>query len=166
MSPGPDMDTLAFSFPYTYSIAHLYVHWALVKDRKVVYHMHRLRLYVIDTMEDGIFRQRCDLNNLLEWMLFERRRWVGVLLADLIRAKSPQLPPSFPLEDGDENPQPDEESISFVGMSLSVALSSCPPQRKANALRKVVNTPSGSGRQLTSEAGSQNPVPVDNNDSK
>ena len=116
MSPGPDVDTVAFSFPYTYSVAHLYVHWALVRGRKVTYHMHPLRFYAIDPMQDGIFQQQRDLNNLLEWMLFERREWVGFLLADLIRAKSPQLPPSFPLEDADDDAQPDERSASYVDM--------------------------------------------------
>ena len=116
MKPGPDVDTVAFSFPNTYSVAHLYVHWALVRERKVTYHMHPLRFYVIDPMQDGIFQQRRDLNNLLEWMLFERRKWVGVILADLIRAKSPQLPPRFPLEEADEDAQPDEGSESYVGM--------------------------------------------------
>ena len=78
--------------------------------------MHPLRFNVIDSMQDGIFQQRRDLNNLLEWMLFERRKWVGVLLADLSRAKSPQLPSSFPLEDAADDAQPHEGSASYVGM--------------------------------------------------
>ena len=131
MSPGPDVDTVAFSFPYTYNLAHLYVHWALVRDRKVTYHMHLLRFYVIDRKQDGIFQQRRDLNNLLEWMLFERRKWVGVLLADLIRAKSPQLPPSFPLEAADDDAQPNKGSASYVGMWFRWLFSLAHPTRNA-----------------------------------
>lgn len=116
MSPGPDVDTVAFSFPYTYNLAHLYVHWALVRDGKVTYHMHRRRFYDIDPDSDGIFQQRRDLNNLLEWMLFDRRKWVGVLLADLNRAGSPQLPPTLPVEDAVDDARPDEGSASYVGM--------------------------------------------------
>ena len=52
-----------------------------MKDREVTYHVHPLRFYLVGPIQDDIFHQRRDLNNLLEWMLFEGRKWVGVLLA-------------------------------------------------------------------------------------
>ncbi|KAL9099178.1 MAG: hypothetical protein Q9163_005284 [Psora crenata] len=101
---GTDTSTVVYSFAITYDIAKLQVHWAQVLSHKrVIFHMHRLRSYIMGDGDEGMFNQRRDLNNLLEWTVGGRRLWVQDLLSRIQRAGSPDVVPMMAMEDAQEN---------------------------------------------------------------
>ncbi|KAL9123773.1 MAG: hypothetical protein Q9217_006831, partial [Psora testacea] len=101
--PGIDLDTFVYSFAITFHYAELNIHWAeVLPNRHIKFHMHCIKVYTFHPLTDGIFEQRRDLNNLLEWMLSDRLSCIRSLLRDIDRAGSPTVVPILPMQDLDE----------------------------------------------------------------
>lgn len=96
--------TAVYSFAITNYMATLNIHWAHKDwDSRVQYHMHEIRAYGLSPTTDGIFEQRHDLNNLLEWMLGERLTSVKSLIERIQRAGSPLLESQTPMQAYDDD---------------------------------------------------------------
>ncbi|KAL8957843.1 MAG: hypothetical protein Q9193_004987 [Seirophora villosa] len=97
--PGADLDSFVFSLALIPSTATLFMHWAEVKGgKRVFYHMNDVTMYHL-RKDNAKAQLRHDLNNILEWMLYERLPWIKTIL-DAIheRLKSSKLPlPPFPM---------------------------------------------------------------------
>ncbi|KAI4100810.1 MAG: hypothetical protein LQ345_007434, partial [Seirophora villosa] len=97
--PGADLDSFVFSLALIPSTATLFMHWAEVKGgKRVLYHMNDVTIYHL-RKDIAKAQLRHDLNNILEWMLYERLPWIKTIL-DAIhkRLKSSKLPlPPFPV---------------------------------------------------------------------
>lgn len=92
--PGADMNTFVFSVALIPSTATLFIHWAEVKDDKnVLYHMNEVNMYQLKKT-NAKESLRHDVNNILEWMLYQRLTWIKTILNDIHeRLNSSTLPP-------------------------------------------------------------------------
>ncbi|KAI4127880.1 MAG: hypothetical protein LQ341_006746 [Variospora aurantia] len=80
--PYADTSTMAYSMVISPRIASIYVHWAEVKGKQVVYHMHCAGSYGIER-DKNLKECRTAVNNILDWGLSERRTAINGLLRTL-----------------------------------------------------------------------------------
>ncbi|KAL8920543.1 MAG: hypothetical protein Q9208_006165 [Pyrenodesmia sp. 3 TL-2023] len=80
--PHADISTIAYSMVISPRIASIYVHWAEVKGKQVVYHMHCAGSYGIER-DKNLKECRTAVNNILDWGLSERRTAINGLLQTL-----------------------------------------------------------------------------------
>ncbi|KAL9129306.1 MAG: hypothetical protein Q9217_002217 [Psora testacea] len=83
LTPGADVRTPLFSFAFVPSLAQLSIHWAEVTDDKsIIFHMHPIEQYGLRVPNGGgALAMRRSLNNILEWIVGERKDWIKQLLA-------------------------------------------------------------------------------------
>ena len=84
---GVDGASFAFSICLTPDLAQLFLHWAEVVQGTVEYNMQRIGNYVLDD-KDNVKELRRDMDNILDWGVFERKRVLCETL-DAIRATMP-----------------------------------------------------------------------------
>ena len=118
--PGADTETVVYSFAMTHQSAVCSVHWANVtmepaNTLKTTFHMHSVGSWMFDYGNDGIFDQRKALNNLLGYLVGERKSWVKILLADIRRRGLPDIPATIPLETGENDEGDNDEDEGYGG---------------------------------------------------
>lgn len=81
-TPYADSSTVAYSMVLSPRSASIYVHWAEVTKKQVIYHMHCAGAYAIER-DKGLKECRAAVNNILDWGLSERRKAIVGLLHTL-----------------------------------------------------------------------------------
>ena len=67
VSQGPDSHTYVYSCTITPDLLMLWVHWAEVMPQKTLYHMSRLKSFLLYDDKESFARIRLALHNILEW---------------------------------------------------------------------------------------------------
>ena len=81
-----DDGSYAFSLTLDPGTAHMWVHWREERQHedkvKVLHHMHRIKQYPL-TMEDSVEDLRIAINNILQWGVDKRRKFLETMLEAL-----------------------------------------------------------------------------------
>lgn len=84
VTPYADTSTMAYSMVITPNFATIYVHWALVTGKQVIYHMHCIGSYGI-AIAKNLRECRAAANNVLDWGLGERRKAINLSLEQIYK---------------------------------------------------------------------------------
>lgn len=117
---GADMKTAVFSLALVPQFASMFVHWAEVQEPDVViYHMHFVKDYSL-RREGGVTELRHDIDNVLDWMVLERKNWLKTVLGDIIkREQSGTLPPQLPAPEYNSSSEDELQDNESGGVGLT-----------------------------------------------
>ncbi|KAL8672790.1 MAG: hypothetical protein Q9168_002754, partial [Polycauliona sp. 1 TL-2023] len=103
--PFADMATIALSLLPTGSQAGLYIHWLQVTGDEVIYHMHLVHTYGLNTDEE-LERFRAAFLNIMDWGLFERKEAYCDVLKKLAPSLGEDKDKELTVDLEDDNDQP------------------------------------------------------------
>ena len=83
---GADLRSFAFSLALVPSKAHMFVHWAEVKEKDVRYHMNLVNSYDFRALSGDAFEHlRHDIDNVLDWGTLKRKREITGVCEEIAR---------------------------------------------------------------------------------
>ncbi|KAK4692722.1 hypothetical protein P7C71_g4540, partial [Lecanoromycetidae sp. Uapishka_2] len=83
---GADLHSIAFSLALVPSKAHLFVHWAEVRENDVIYHMNLINSYDFRSPSGGSFAElRHDIDNVLDWGTLKRKREITAVCDEIAK---------------------------------------------------------------------------------
>ena len=72
---GADLQSIAFTLALVPSKAHMFVHWAEIRNTDIVYHMNLVNSYDFRSLScDGFAQLRYDIDNVLDWGTLRRKQ--------------------------------------------------------------------------------------------